>query len=130
MRATPRNLTSTFCEDEKRWSKKTYFTYVSIKLPPFSKKESSMSIAKNSSNANNDEANMAQDFWACVVTCHYDASLHSKCMVVSEADLDWFFDSGASKHITSCKRFFASLKDAPKGGHVVCANNASYLSLE
>ena len=57
---------------------------------------------------------MAQDFWACVVTYHYDASLHSKSMVVREADSDGFFDSGASKHITSCKSFFAPLKDAPK----------------
>ena len=90
------------------------------------KKESGMSIVESSANAKNDEANMAQDFWACVVTCHYDATLHSKCMIVNEADSDWFFDSGASKHITSCKSFFVSLKDAPKGGHVVCANNASY----
>ena len=67
---------------------------------------------------------MAQDFWACVV-----ATLqHSKCMIVSEVDSDWFFDSGASKHITSCKSFFVSLKDAPapKGEHVVCVHNASY----
>ena len=90
------------------------------------KKESGMTISENVSSAKSDEANMAQDYWACVVTYHYDASLHSKCMVVSEIDSDWFFDSGASKHITSCKSFFASLKDAPKGGHVVCANNASY----
>ncbi|KAH6555873.1 hypothetical protein KP509_1Z221200 [Ceratopteris richardii] len=51
-------------------------------------KESGMSIVENSANAKTDEANMAQDFWACVVTCHYDASLHSKCMVLSEAESD------------------------------------------
>mgnify|MGYP000016949583 CR=1 FL=1 len=68
-----------------------------------------MSIVENT---NDDEANVAQDVWACVVTCDYDAS----CMVVNEVKSDWFFDSGVSKHITSCKRFFASLKDMPKGG--------------
>ena len=86
------------------------------------KKEADMSIVETTPNAKNDKANVAQDVWACVITCNYDSS----CMVVNEVNSDWFFDSGASKHITSCKSFFAPLKDAPKGGHVVCANNALF----
>ena len=58
-----------------------------------------MSIVENSANAKNYEANMAQDFWPCVVTCHYDATLHSKCMIVSEADSNWSFDSGGGLHV-------------------------------
>lgn len=85
-----------------------------------------MDITESTSNAKDDEANIAQDVWACVVTCTYDPSLHSKCMTTHVADLDWYFDSGASEHITSCKKFFVSLQDAPKGGHGVCENNASY----
>ncbi|MCO5568254.1 hypothetical protein L7F22_021951 [Adiantum nelumboides] len=38
----------------------------------------------------------------------------------------WYFDSGASKHITSRKDFFCSLDAAPAGKKVACANNASY----
>ena len=69
------------------------------------KKESGMTIAENVSCAKSDEANMAQDCWACVDIYYYNASLHSKCMVVSEKDSDWFFANGASMHITSCKGF-------------------------
>ncbi|MCO5555505.1 hypothetical protein L7F22_009050 [Adiantum nelumboides] len=38
----------------------------------------------------------------------------------------WYFDSGASKHITSRKDLFCSLDAAPAGKKVTCANNASY----
>ncbi|MCO5603740.1 hypothetical protein L7F22_057892 [Adiantum nelumboides] len=38
----------------------------------------------------------------------------------------WYFDSGASKHITSRKDLFSSLDAAPAGKKVTCANNASY----
>ncbi|MCO5600359.1 hypothetical protein L7F22_054470 [Adiantum nelumboides] len=38
----------------------------------------------------------------------------------------WYFDSGASRHITSRKDLFCSLDAAPAGKKVICANNASY----
>ncbi|MCO5587111.1 hypothetical protein L7F22_041058 [Adiantum nelumboides] len=38
----------------------------------------------------------------------------------------WYFDSGASRHITSRKDLFCSLDAAPAGNKVTCANNASY----
>ncbi|MCO5601069.1 hypothetical protein L7F22_055186 [Adiantum nelumboides] len=38
----------------------------------------------------------------------------------------WYFDSGASRHITSRKDLFCSLDAAPTGKKVTCANNASY----
>ncbi|MCO5611034.1 hypothetical protein L7F22_065284 [Adiantum nelumboides] len=37
----------------------------------------------------------------------------------------WYFDSGASRHITSRKDLFCSLDAAPAGKKVTCANNAS-----
>ncbi|MCO5578437.1 hypothetical protein L7F22_032279 [Adiantum nelumboides] len=38
----------------------------------------------------------------------------------------WYFDSGASRHITSRKDLFCSFDAAPAGKKVTCANNASY----
>ena len=57
----------------------------------------------------------------------YDPSKDDVCLSVSDSTDDWYFDSGASKHITSCKNFFVTLEDAcHKAGTVTCANNASY----
>ena len=60
-----------------------------------------MSIVENTSNATYDEANVAQDIWACVITCNYDSSF----MVVNEVNSDWFFNSGASKQILHANFF-------------------------
>ncbi|MCO5609052.1 hypothetical protein L7F22_063273 [Adiantum nelumboides] len=38
----------------------------------------------------------------------------------------WYFDSGASRHITSRKDLFCSLDAAPAGKKVTCENSASY----
>lgn len=38
----------------------------------------------------------------------------------------WYFDGGASKHITSHRDLFTSLESVPHGNTVTCANNASY----
>ena len=38
----------------------------------------------------------------------------------------WYFDSGATKHITSQRSFFTTLESAPTGNSVTCANNSSY----
>ena len=32
-----------------------------------------MSIVESTCKANNDEANVAQDVWTCVITCKYDS---------------------------------------------------------
>jgi len=38
----------------------------------------------------------------------------------------WYFDSGATKHITSHRDLFTSLEFVPHGNTVTYANNASY----
>lgn len=46
---------------------------------------------------------------------------------MSVVDLDvWYFDSGATKHITLQHNFFTSLNSAPIGNTVSCTNNSSY----
>ena len=70
-----------------------------------------------------EEANLAHDGYALTATCmDYESS--STCFSIS--NVDWYFDSGATKHITSCKTLFSTLRDAPRGGSVLCANDASY----
>ena len=46
-------------------------------------------------------------------------------MFVVESDV-WYFNSGATKHITLLRNFFTSLEPAPIGNTVTCANNSSY----
>ena len=38
----------------------------------------------------------------------------------------WYFDSGASKHITSHRDLFSSLETVAVGNSVMCANDSSY----
>ena len=38
----------------------------------------------------------------------------------------WYFDSGATKHITSQHSFLTSLVSAPTCNTITCANNLSY----
>jgi hypothetical protein len=38
----------------------------------------------------------------------------------------WYFDNGATKHITSQRIFFTALEHAPTGNTVTCTNNSSY----
>ena len=38
----------------------------------------------------------------------------------------WYFDSGASKHITSQRDMFTSLEVVPIGNYVTCVDNSSY----
>ena len=93
------------------------------------KKEAGLSVTTTSgTDANthehaNEQANYARDQnWGFIVQCHYNPPVHDTgshtCMAVSAST--WFFDSGASKHITSSKTLFTSLADAPKGGSVTC----------
>ena len=47
-----------------------------------------------------DSANVAQDAdWAFSVHCSYNPLLQDTCMSVVDSHV-WYFDSGASKHIT------------------------------
>ena len=122
----PQPPSSTYSSNDGDLQKKTRCKYcwkVSHTIDECRKLESGMTTTENSLCAKSDEANMAQDYWACVVTYHYDASLHSKCMVVSEIDSDWFFDSGASKHITShyfMQKFFCILQRCTPRRTCVC----------
>ncbi|MCO5569006.1 hypothetical protein L7F22_022712 [Adiantum nelumboides] len=45
---------------------------------------------------------------------------------VDETQMIWYFDSGASKHISSRKDMFCSLDPTLAGKKVTCENNASY----
>ena len=46
-------------------------------------------------------------------------------MSIAQSDV-WYFDRGATKHITSQRNFFTSLEPSPTGNTVTCANNSSY----
>ena len=71
-----------------------------IKAKEAKKKESNAATIADASTAA-DFANVVQDAeWAFSVTCHYNPSLHDACMAVSIDSDVWYFDSGATKHIT------------------------------
>ena len=89
------------------------------------KKQSGLNVT--TSTGTKVEAHIAQHEWAFSIHTIYDPSKDDVCLSVSDSTDDWYFDSGASKHITSCKNFFVTLEDAcHKAGTVTCANNASY----
>ena len=90
------------------------------------KKESGMAVADASPSPNAESANLVQDAeWAFSVQCSYNPSLQDACFSATDLHV-WFFDSGASKHITSQRDMFSSLESAPAGNTVTCANNSSY----
>ncbi|MCO5592039.1 hypothetical protein L7F22_046033 [Adiantum nelumboides] len=70
--------------------------------------------------AKEESANFVQDSYAFLVCLDFYA------YSVDETQMIWYFDSGASRHITSRKDLFCSLDAAPAGKTVTCANNASY----
>ncbi len=97
-----------------------------IKAKEAKKKESNAATIADAS-TNSDSANVVQDAeWAFTVRCQYDPSVHDACMAVSDDSYVWYFDSGATKHITSHRDMFTSLEAVPTGNTVTCANNASY----
>ena len=58
----------------------------------------------------------------------YDPLKDDIRLSVSDSKYAWYFDSGASKPITSCKKIFVTLEDAcHKTGIITCANTASYI---
>ena len=89
------------------------------------KKEAGMAVTK-ASPSTTESANVVQDTeWAFSVQCSYDPLLHDSCMSAVDSDV-WYFDNGATKHITSQRNLFTSPEYAPKGNTVTCANNSSY----
>jgi transposase InsO family protein len=89
------------------------------------KKEAGMAVAK-ASTPKTESANLVQEEeWAFTTVCSFDPSSHDQCMSAVDSDV-WYFDSGATKHITSQRSFFSSLEPAPTGNTVTCANNSSY----
>ena len=53
-----------------------------------------------------EEAHVAQHEWPFSSTYTvYDPSKHDTCLSVGEPSDAWYFDSGVSKYITSCKKF-------------------------
>ncbi|KAH7388551.1 hypothetical protein KP509_16G081300 [Ceratopteris richardii] len=67
----------------------------------------------------------ANEEWVFTTVCSYDTSSHEHCMSAVDSYV-WYFDSGATKHITSQRSFFSSLECATTGNTVTCANNSSY----
>ena len=85
-----------------------------------------MAVVADASPSTTECANVVQDTeWAFSAQCSYDPLLHDSCMSAVDSEV-WYFDSGATKHITSQRSLFTSLESAPKGNTVTCANNASY----
>ena len=96
-----------------------------IKSCPKLAKELGMTII-DTSPSTIELANVIQDAeWAFSAKCHYDPSLHDVCMFAIAFDV-WYFDNGATKHITSQCSFFTSIVFAPISNTVTCANNSSY----
>ena len=97
-----------------------------LKTKEAKKKESNVATIANASTTT-DSANVMQDAeWAFTVDCLYDPSIHDAYLVVSVDSDVWYFDSGATKHITSHRDLFTCLEAVPNGNTVTCANNASY----
>ena len=89
------------------------------------KKEAGMAVVADAAHAKIDFANMVHDAeWAFIVECNFDSSAHDACMIVAYLDV-WYFDSGASKHITSHCDLFSSHETVPVGNSVMCANDSS-----
>ncbi|MCO5556545.1 hypothetical protein L7F22_010094 [Adiantum nelumboides] len=62
-----------------------------------------------------------------LVQSTYNPAVHDACMSIVVDSHVWYFDNGATKHITSHRDLFTSLESVPHGNSVTCANNASYL---
>ena len=54
---------------------------------------------------------MQESEWAFAMQCSYDPSLHDVCMSIADSHV-WYFDSGATKHITSQRDMFTCLESA------------------
>ncbi|MCO5573108.1 hypothetical protein L7F22_026873 [Adiantum nelumboides] len=74
----------------------------------------------------NKSAKQAWDILASLYAGRNEAAVHNACMSIATDSHVWYFDSGATKHITSHHDLFTSLESVPHGNSVTCANNASY----
>ena len=73
-----------------------------------------------------DSANTVYDVkWAFNVVSNYNFSANDACMTVVDIHV-WYFDNGASKHITSYHNLFSFLEIVSPRNIVMCANNLSY----
>ena len=73
-----------------------------------------------------ESANLVQnEEWAFTTVCSFDPCSFEQCMFVVQSNV-WYFDNGATKHITSQRNFFTSLEPAPTGNTVTCANYGSW----
>ncbi|MCO5570746.1 hypothetical protein L7F22_024474 [Adiantum nelumboides] len=95
------------------------------------KEGGSTANADSSTNAAIVVSSVKEDFgadakWAFSAKCTYNPIVHDACMLVAADSHVWYFDSGATKHITLHHDLFTSLESVPHGNLVTCANNASY----
>ena len=64
------------------------------------KKEAGMAVVVDAIPSTPDSANVVQDSkWAFPMQCNFDSLLNDSCMSIVDLDV-WYFDSGATKHIT------------------------------
>ena len=70
-------------------------------------------MVADASPSNTESANVVQEAeWAFSAQCSYDPSLHDSCMSAVDSDV-WYFDSGATKHITFRSAIFSPLWSLP-----------------
>ena len=99
-----------------------------IKAKEAKKKEAGMAATTEAptTGSKSESANVAQDAdWAFTVHCSYNPLLHDTCMSIVDSNV-WYFDSGASKHITSQRDTFTSLESSLTGNSITCTDNSSY----
>ncbi|MCO5612323.1 hypothetical protein L7F22_066589 [Adiantum nelumboides] len=87
---------------------------------------SGKSHVSNASVGSNSSRNFGDKEWAFSAKCTYNPTVHDACMLIVADSHVWYFDSGATKHITSHRDLFTSLESVPHGNSVTCANNASH----
>ena len=77
-----------------------------LKAKEAKKKESNAATIADASTGS-DSANVVQDAeWAFTLHCQYDPSGHDACLAVFVDSDVWYFDSGATKKITSHRDMF------------------------
>ena len=93
------------------------------------KKEAGMAVV-DASLSHAQSVNLVQDAnWAFSVQCCYNPLPHDACFTIAELHV-WYFDSGASKHITSQHDMFSSLKSAPAQTILSCLQITPLIQLK